>query len=193
MAEFDLLPARQAADRLGIKVDGLYAYVSRGRLQSVSLRGGRERRYRLEDVEGWLAAREGERPARKTETEALMPVIGSSICLIENGRLFYRGKDAVRLSEEATLEDIATLLWRAEEDADLDTDRPDAFPVNISASGLIERCQISLSAVADEDLPAVDLTRTGVIRTGRRLLRLLPASVAPLPPLPDPVHRPPAA
>ena len=107
-----------------------------------------------------------------------MPVIGSSICLIENGRLFYRGKDAIRLSEEATLEDIATLLWRAEDGAELDADRPDAFPGGISASGLIERCQISLATVADEDLPAVDLTRTGVIRTGRRISTLA-ASVAP--------------
>jgi citrate synthase len=188
MAELDLLTARQAAERLGIKLDTLYAYVSRGRLQSVSLPGSRERRYRVEDVETMLAAREGERPVRSTETKALMPVIGSSICLIENGRLFYRGKDAIRLSEWATLEDVATLLWRAEEDADLDADRPDASPGSMSTPGLIERCQISLAAMADADLPAVDLTRTGVIRTGRRILRVLAASVAPLTPLLEPVH-----
>src|SRR5260370_12865099 len=118
-----------------------------------------------------------------------MRVTGWSICLIEQGRLFYRGKDAVRLSEEATLEDIAPLLWRAEEDADLDANRPGAFPDSISASGLIERCQISLAAMADEDLPAADLTRTGVIRTGRRLLRVPAPSAAPLPPFPAPGHR----
>ncbi len=188
MQELNLISARQAAERLGIKLDTLYAYVSRGRLQSVSLPGSRERRYRVEDVEALLAAREGERPARGTESEALMPVIGSSICLIENGRLFYRGKDAVRLSEEATLEEVATLLWRAEEDADPVAEGPDAFPGNISASGLIERCQISLAAAADEDLPAVDLTRTGVIGTGRRILRVLAGSVALLPSR-EPVHR----
>jgi citrate synthase len=189
MEGFNLLNARQAADRLGIKLDTLYAYVSRGRLQSVSLPGSRERRYRVEDVEALLATREGEKPVRSTEPEALMPVMSSSICLIENGRLFYRGKDAVRLSEGATLEEVATLLWRADEDADLDADPPVAFPGIIPASGLIERCQISLAAVADEDLPAVDLTRTGVIRTGRRILRVLAASIALLPSLPEPVHR----
>ena len=188
MANFDLLTARQAAERLGIKLDTLYAYVSRRRLQSVGVSGSRERRYRAEDVEALLATRGGERPPRSTESEALMPMIGSSICLIENGRLFYRGKDAIRLSDEATLEDVATLLWRAEE-ADLDADRPDALPGNISASGLIERCQMSLAAVADEDLPAADLTRAGVIRTGRRILRVLAASVALPPSSPEPVHR----
>jgi citrate synthase len=188
MDDSSLVTARQAADRLGIKLDTLYAYVSRGRVQSVTLPGTRERRYRVEDVEALLATREGARPPRSTEPEALMPVIGSSICLIENGRLFYRGKDAIRLSEEATLEDIATLLWRAE-GTDLDADRSEAIPGNISASGLIERCQICLATVADEDLPAVDLTRNGVIRTGRRILRALAASVALLPSLPEPVHR----
>jgi citrate synthase len=189
MAEFDLLTARQAADRLGIKLDTLYAYVSRGRLQSVSVPGTRERRYRVEDVEALQAAREGERPARGAESEALMPVIGSSICLIDNGRLFYRGKDAIRLSEVATLEDVATLLWRAEKGADLNADPPDAFSGNISASGLIARCQFGLAIMADEDLPAVDLTRTGVIRTGWRILRVLAGSIALLPALPEPVHR----
>ncbi len=188
MTEADLLTARQAAERLGVKLDTLYAYVSRGRLQSVSLPGSRERRYRTEDVEALLATRGGERPTRSSGSEVLMPVIGSSICLIENGRLFYRGKDAIHLSEEATLEDVVTLLWRAEE-ADLDADCPDVLPGNISASGLIERCQMSLAAVADEDLPAVDLTRAGVIRTGRRILRVLAASVALLPSSPEPVHR----
>ena len=189
MTEFNLLTARQAADRLGIKLDTLYAYVSRGRLQSVSIPGTRERRYRVEDVEALQATREGERPARGAESEALMPVIGSSICLIDNGRLFYRGIDAIRLSEVATLEDVATLLWRAEKGADLNADPPDAFSGNISASGLIERCQFSLAIMADEDLPAVDLTRTGVIRTGWRIFRVLAGSVALLPALPEPVHR----
>ena len=56
-----------------------------------------------------------------------MPVIGSSICLIENGRLFYRGKDAVRLSEGATLEDVARLLWLDEEGAEFGC-RPSPTP-----------------------------------------------------------------
>ena len=189
MVETSLLTARQAAERLGVKLDTLYAYVSRGRLRSVVVPGTRERRYRARDVEALLDARPGARTPPNPDPEALMPVIGSSICLIDNGRLFYRGVDAIRLSEVATLEDVATLLWRAEKGADLNADPPDAFSGNISASGLIERCQISLAIMADEDLPAVDLTRTGVIRTGWRILRVLAASVGLLPALPEPVHR----
>jgi len=189
MAESDLLTATQAADRLGVKLDTLYAYVSRGRLQSVGVPGSRERRYRAEDVEALLALRDGGRPARSAEAEALMPVIGSSICLIENGRFFYRGKDAIRLSDKATLEDVAGLLWRAEAGDDPDTVGPERLPDNVPLSGHIERCQITLAAMAAEDLLAVDLTRTGVIRTGRRILRTLTASVAAVPSSPEPIHQ----
>src|SRR3954470_13314566 len=102
-----LVTAREAADRLGIKPDTLYAYVSRGLLQSVTVPGSRERRYRAEDVERFRSSR-GERGG---PAEPLMPVIGSAICLIEDGRLYYRGHDAVRLAETASLEEIADLLW----------------------------------------------------------------------------------
>jgi citrate synthase len=185
-----LLTARQAADRLGVKLDTLYAYVSRGRLRSVSVAGSRERRYRVEDVEALLEARGGEKVPRATDSEALMPVIGSSICLIEDGRLYYRGADAIGLAEAATLEEIAVLLWRAEPDLDPATDRAAVKPAgDIPASGLIERCQIRLAELAGRDLPALDLTRSGVIRTAWRILGEIAVCVAPAPPSIEPLHR----
>jgi citrate synthase len=185
-----LLTARETADRLGIKLDTLYAYVSRGRLRSVMVPGTRERRYRSEDVEALVDARSGARPHHSSAPEALMPVIGSAICLIENGRFYYRGEDAVGLSEAATLEDIARLLWLDETvpeyaDATGLRQRSGAEP----ASGLIERCQIRLTALADEDLGALDLTRARVARSGWRILRELTACVVPSLPSPDPTHR----
>src|SRR5690348_13250723 len=102
------LTARETAERLGIKRDTLYAYVSRGLLRSVAVPGSRERGYRVEDVERLRAGRGLSRAAR---SEPLIPVIDSSICLIEGGRLYYRGHDAIRLAENATLEQIADLLW----------------------------------------------------------------------------------
>jgi len=180
----NLMTARQAADRLGIKLDTLYAYVSRGRLRSVTLPGSRERRYRLEDVEALLDMRPGEKLVRRAESQALMPVIGSSICLIENGRLYYRGKDAVRLSDSATLEDVAALLWQANSDPV----GVDEVSNEISAAGPIERCQIRLATLAGKDLAALDLARTGVIRTGRRILRELTGAIAQTSPSAGLVH-----
>src|SRR5712672_3227473 len=106
--ESSYLGARETAERHGIKRDTLYAYVSRGLLRSVAVPGSRERGYRAEDVE---RLRAGRGLSRATRSEPLIPVIDSSICLIEGGRLYYRGHDAIRLAETATLEDIAGLLW----------------------------------------------------------------------------------
>src|SRR5207253_744689 len=47
-----------------------------------------------------------------------------AISLIEDGRLYYRGEDAVRLSDHASLEDIARLLWGSFPDLA----RPDPAP-----------------------------------------------------------------
>src|SRR6266550_2395104 len=107
------LSARETAERLGIKRDTLYAYVSRGLLRSVAVPGSRERGYRAEDVERLRAGRGLSRAAR---SEPLIPIIDSAICLIEGGRLYYRGHDAIRLAETTTLEDIAGLLWSDEHD-----------------------------------------------------------------------------
>ena len=101
-----LLRARDAAGRLGIKLDTLYAYVSRGLLRSVTVPGSRERHYRSDDVERFRITRGVERGR-----DALVPVINSAICLIEGDRFFYRGHDALRLADTATLEEIASLLW----------------------------------------------------------------------------------
>src|SRR4051794_127235 len=166
-----LVTARAAADRLGIKLDTLYAYVSRGLLQSVTVPGSRERRYRAEDVERFRSSR-GERGGPAT-AEALMPVIGSAICLVEDGRPYFRGQDAVRLAETATLEDIADLLWGREFVRDAPTPalrrrrgregrRGGERPVEaLQPLGLIERCQMRLAMLAADDLAALDLTRTG--------------------------------
>src|SRR5258708_14324228 len=107
------LSARETAERLGIKRDTLYAYVSRGLLCSVAVPGSRERGYRADEVEKLRAGRGSK---RATRNEPLIPVIDSAICLIEDGRLYYRGLDAIHLAETAILEDIADLLWAGEHD-----------------------------------------------------------------------------
>ena len=101
-----MLNARETAARLGVKLDTLYAYVSRGMIHSVAVPGSRERHYREADVERLHAGRGNGRGR-----EALIPVIDSAICLIADGRFYYRGIDALRLADSATLEAAAAVLW----------------------------------------------------------------------------------
>jgi citrate synthase len=189
-----LLTAREAADRLGIKLDTLYAYVSRGRLRSLAVAGTRQRRYRVEEVD---ALRDAVVAPARAETAALTPIIASSICLIENGRLYYRGRDALRLAETASLEEVAALLWQEEvrEPADPQTgvsfaDRPPSVGAQVEAGlGLIERCQLRLARLSAADLAALDLTRAGVVRTGRLILDELTACVGETEVGSHPIHR----
>ncbi|MGE3784315.1 MAG: citrate/2-methylcitrate synthase [Alphaproteobacteria bacterium] len=190
-----LLRARDAASRLGVKLDTLYAYVSRGLLRSVPVPGSRERHYRADDVERFRITRGVERGR-----DALVPLIDSAISLIADGRFFYRGCDALRLAENATLEEIADLLWNAGASAPTGVTRAASptcegelvrgrggeapkeygpgIAVRIGPRGMIERAQARLALLATEDLAALDLTRAGIIRTGRAILAELAATIA---------------
>ena len=105
----------EALDRLGIKTQTLYAYVSRGRI--IARPDPADSRRSLYDAEDIDRLRRGEAPA-------LRPVVApdraggrgeadivSSLSVVADGRLFYRGLDAVQLSQQATLEEIACRLW----------------------------------------------------------------------------------
>jgi citrate synthase len=187
-----LLSARETAELLGIKLDTLYAYVSRGLLASVDVAGSRERHYDADDVERFRAGR-GARGA------ALTPVIGSAICLIENHRLYYRGRDAVQLAATASLEETAAILWaeaphpdprpasRERERVRIPHPRP--ARAGEGQAGSIERCQIRLAKMSAADHAALDLTRAGVVRSGRLIVGELAACAGGAAPAGLPVHR----
>ena len=109
------LTAQQAADALGVTRATLYAYTSRGQLRSEPVAGRpRERRYYREDVERLKERKEARRDPSKAAAQGLHwggPVLESGITLIHNGRLYYRGRDAVTLAETSSVEQVAALLW----------------------------------------------------------------------------------
>ena len=181
------LSSKEAARRLGVSASTLYAYVSRGLLRSESTNGQRERRYRADDVAQLKRRRDVGRKAESIAANALdfgTPVLESSLTLIENGRLFYRGQDATRLARNSSLEQVAQLLW----DCD---DRPFS-PRNLppmsaalrsawqAAAALppVDACLVLLPAAARWDHPSWVEDRTAMLETGVRILRLLAAAVS---------------
>src|SRR5262245_3393567 len=109
-----LLTADQAAELLGVSRQTLYAYVSRGLVDSLPGPGpSRARRYPRASLEALRARRTAPR-AETAAREAIhwgAPVLESSLTLIEDGRCLYRGRDVVALAQEAELEEVAALLW----------------------------------------------------------------------------------
>ena len=114
MATALFLSAEEAAHILGIRRETLYAYVSRGLVTSEPGPGpSRARRYPRAGVEALAQSRAGS-PAERAAGDAMnwgLPVLASQLTLIDGGRLFYRGHDAVGLSTTGSLESVASLLW----------------------------------------------------------------------------------
>lgn len=111
----DLLTAREACRLLGISQATLYAYVSRGLLESRPGTDHRSRRYPRRDVERLAQRKQVGRGAAAGAAHSLdrgLPVLETRVSLIRPDGPYYRGHSAVRLVRDgATLEDAARLLW----------------------------------------------------------------------------------
>jgi citrate synthase len=110
----DWLSADEACERLRVRRQTLYAYVSRGRIRAEPAPDDAHRsRYRAADVLALAMRKVRGRKASDVAAEAIAwgePVLSSSITTVAFGRLYYRGRDAVRLAETETLESTARLL-----------------------------------------------------------------------------------
>src|SRR5678816_1490753 len=95
------ISAAEAARNLDVTRATLYAYVSRGFIRSEAGPGAsRARRYSRDDVERLRRRAAERRDPDKVAAHALqwgMPVLESSITLITDDTLYYRGHDVVSL------------------------------------------------------------------------------------------------
>jgi citrate synthase len=110
----DWLSATDAQARLKVRAQTLYAYASRGRLEArPDPDDPRRSQYRAADVARLEARKARGRKAATVAEDAIAwgePVLASSITTVIEGRLYYRGRDAVVLAETETLEAVARLL-----------------------------------------------------------------------------------
>ena len=107
------LSTTQVAAYLGVKVETVYAYVSRGVLTPVR-RGGPGGS--LFDAQEVRDLREGtQRPAARPAPGTAVQV-RTRLTQVSTGpdRLTYRGRDVVELSRTATFEEVCALLWQQE-------------------------------------------------------------------------------
>ena len=110
------MSAHEAAEYLGIQLRSLYAYVSRGLLQSVAGPDGtRQKRYLRTDVERLKArhdARSGHGPVAAAALRWGEPVLDTQITAITPEGPRYRGLSSVTLAESGVpFESVAELLW----------------------------------------------------------------------------------
>ena len=150
----DWIGAREAQARLGVRPQTLYAYVSRGRVQTrADPRDPRRSLYRAADIAALSQRKSRSRKVSEVAAGAIAwgePVLASEITTVAGGRLFYRGRDAILLAETETLESVARLLRGGHGAALKRTDRP-APP---DAPDMRTRGFLALAARAGGDPPA---------------------------------------
>ena len=110
------LEREAALQKLGVKAQTLYAYVSRGQISAQTHPGDpRASLYSEADIDALVKRRRRGRSRSDIASAAIAwgdPVMETEITTVRNGRLIYRGRDAVKLADHATLEDVAALLWQ---------------------------------------------------------------------------------
>jgi citrate synthase len=176
------LSAKETADLLGISRATLYAYVSRGLLRSEPvLDDTRERRYRQEDVTLLKRRKEARRDPSQAAAQSLRfggPILSSGITLIQDGSLFYKGRNALKLAEHTSLEDIATLLWNGSRDLPRRRSSTPASTRRPSREIKLDQIQAVLALGSSTDPAAYDLRTNAVRQTGWRILDILASQVS---------------
>jgi citrate synthase len=168
-----MLTTPQVAQRLGVKPATVYAYVSRGLLTSARNADGKASLFREDEVVAFAAGRRKATPAIRT-----------GLTLIRDGRLFYRGHDAVALARDQPYEAVATLLWTGELRAEPLPATPalrelaEAVTAPLPASArLADRLRVICAAAASADPLRFDTTPAAVIATARTMLGTMAAAL----------------
>lgn len=174
----DWIGAEEARERLGVRPQTLYAYVSRGRVQTrMDPRDPRRSLYRAADIAALSQRKARSRKVSDVAAGAIAwgePVLASAITTVSAGRLFYRGRDAVGLADTETLESVARLLRGGHGAALKRTDRP----LPPEGPDMRARAFAALAARAGEDPPALGRHPLALAVEAATLLDVLTDAIA---------------
>lgn len=162
------LTAQEARTRLGVSAQTLYAYVSRGHLRARQHPDdARKSLYFKEDVENWAARKDRGRSRRKLAQSTLNwgePSLVSAITEIRDGRVFYRGYNAVVLSQDWLFEEVTALLL----DRDLAEPGSETLPM-LAAPDPLQRMIMALTRkINSPNATPLELIRTLVLAATRK-------------------------
>ncbi|MGN6206699.1 citrate/2-methylcitrate synthase [Humibacter sp.] len=181
-ASLPRLTAAQAAARLGVQQQTLYAYVSRGLLARE--RGAHGSTFDALEVERFASSRRRSgRGARDVQAAGAagspLMVLDTDIALIEDGELYLRGVPAAELALEYPYESVARWLWGAPLDASTASFAPDMDAVEAARGAvaalapeatLLDRIQVAVPVLGSADPTRHDLDPDAVRATAVRLV-----------------------
>jgi citrate synthase len=157
-----MLTTNQAARRLGVKTATVYAYVSRGLLTSTKV--NRQSMFGVAEVEA-LAQRTGARGAVAAVTDR----IRTRISLLENDRLYYRGRSVPELSGTKRFEDVAHWLWTGIDSNGIQFPEGQEIWMALPDSAtLTDRIRVAVALASAGDPLRFDLDRS--VTTGKTMI-----------------------
>jgi citrate synthase len=168
-----LLSSTEAARYLGVSRQTLYAYVSRGWVRSEAVDSSRSRRYNRLDLERLRQRKEVRSEPAKKLTTALsfgVPLLETELTLIDEGQLYYRGRNAIDLARSEKFWSVVQWFWNQDQPFQVLADetgfnpRPRSLPLRE-----FQRCLLELS---DQDVGGYDLSVPNAFSTGCRILEL---------------------
>ncbi|MEV6006650.1 citrate/2-methylcitrate synthase [Streptomyces sp. NPDC051976] len=179
------ISTREAARRLGVKPETLYAYVSRGLLTSRRVPGGRGSTFDPGEVavlagRGRPGSGAQDRPAEGA-ADGGWGRIPTSVTLIEADRYSFRGVDATALARAYSYEEVAEWVWTGELRRGVRFTAPPeplaaarrAAGSLPAASGPMDRLRVAVIAAASADPLRFDLSPEAVLGTARSLIPTL--------------------
>jgi citrate synthase len=163
----------EAAARLGVRPETVYAYVSRGFLTSHLADDGRSSLFDADEITTFRT-----RAGRRRQPRDLLTPIVSSLTQIDNHTIRIRGRDISDAARAGTpFESIATSLWLDDADAQLEWRAPTPVLAQcakvqraVPDGPLFERLQLNLTIASAADPLRDDLRRQGVARAAARAI-----------------------
>lgn len=170
------LTTDQVADRLDVKPETIYSYVSRGLLHPIRASDGRASLFDAQEVDGLAARRTRDRRHKDRS-----PGIRSAITVIKDGRPYYRGIDATKLAIGETFEGVAGWLWNR----DLDSTKifgPAPEMLDITQTNMatlptttrhVDRLRVITAVAASADPFRFNIQPESVIAMGKAILGVM--------------------
>lgn len=171
MDDTGLITAAEAAARLGVKRQTLYAYVSRGLLHRQVAMDGRTSLFDPVELD---ALRLGKRD--RTEGE-LRTVIATAVTRVSDDGLFVRGYDLLTLiARERSFTNVIDLLWQSSPDEPW----PSAEPELVTSLPGLDGLRSVVAAASASDPLRHDLSARSVRAAGRRMITAMAHGLSPL-------------
>ncbi|MEO5839633.1 MAG: citrate/2-methylcitrate synthase [Acidimicrobiales bacterium] len=163
----------EAAARLGVRPETVYAYVSRGFLTSHLADDGRSSLFDADEITTFRT-----RAGRRREPRDLLTPIVSSLTQIEDHTIKIRGRDIAEAARSGVpFESVATSLWLDEPDRRLDWRVPPSVLAQcakvqraVRDTPLYERLQLNLTIASAADALRDDLRRPAVALAAARAI-----------------------